>query len=110
MVTRHHRVGLPVLPAIPLSMHASATTPVGLLGDVVLLAQETAAFPEIQAGRLPHRLFRGLLSVHSRSGLHARQTTDMVLYTEGFDGFVTSTAAPIATGWNDQLPGGSLTH
>ncbi len=25
---------------------------------------------------------------------------------EGFDGFVTSTTAPIATGWSDQLPGG----
>jgi hypothetical protein len=103
-------MGLPVLPAIPMYMHASAITPVGPLSVVVHLAQETAAFPEIQAGRLPHCPFRGLLSVQSRSGLHARQTTYMVLYTEGFDGFVTSTAAPIATGWNDQLPGGSFTH
>ena len=29
---------------------------------------------------------------------------------EGFDSFVTSTTAPIATGWSDQLPGGILTH
>ena len=91
-------------------MHASATTPVGPLGGVVLLAQETAAFPEIQVGRLPHHPFRGLLSVHSRSGLHARQAAKAALYTEGFDSFVTSTAAPIATGWNDKLPGGSRTH
>jgi len=28
------------------------------------------------------------------------------LYTRGFDGFVTSTAAPVASGWSDQLPGG----
>jgi hypothetical protein len=110
VVTRHHRVGLPVLPTIPLCMHASATTPVGPLSVVVHLAQETAAFPEIQAGRLPHHPFRGLLSVHSRSGLHARQTTCVVLYTGGFGSFVTSTTAPIATGWNDQLPGGSRTH
>jgi len=34
----------------------------------------------------------------------------VTLYTEGFDGFVTSTAASIATGWSDQLPGGILTH
>src|ERR1017187_7751875 len=27
------------------------------------------------------------------------------LYTGGSDGFVTSTAAPIATGWNDPVPG-----
>jgi hypothetical protein len=32
------------------------------------------------------------------------------LYTEGFDGFVTSTAAPIATGRSDQLPDGTLTR
>jgi hypothetical protein len=25
-----------------------------------------------------------------------------ILSIEGFDGFVTSTAAPIATGWNDK--------
>ena len=33
----------------------------------------TAAFPESQAGRLPCCLFRGLLGVHSRYGLDARQ-------------------------------------
>ena len=27
------------------------------------------------------------------------------LYTEGSDGFVASTAAPIATGWSDPVPG-----
>jgi len=33
-----------------------------------------------------------------------------ILSIEGSDGFVTSTAAPIATGWSDQLPGGIRTH
>src|SRR5262249_15005947 len=33
----------------------------------------TAAFPDIQAGRLPRHPFRGLLGVHSRYGLHTRQ-------------------------------------
>lgn len=32
------------------------------------------------------------------------------LYTEGFSRFVTSTTAPVATGWSDQLPGGIRTH
>jgi hypothetical protein len=31
-------------------------------------------------------------------------------YTGGFSRFVTSTAAPIATGWSDPLPGGIRTH
>ena len=34
-----------------------------------------AAFPVFTAGRLLHYMFRGLLSVHSRYGLHARQVT-----------------------------------
>jgi hypothetical protein len=34
-----------------------------------------AAFPEFLAGRLLHCVFRGLLSVHSRYGLHAREVT-----------------------------------
>jgi hypothetical protein len=32
------------------------------------------------------------------------------LFTGGFNSFVTSTAAPIVTGWNHQLPGGTFTH
>jgi hypothetical protein len=48
-----------------------------------------SAFPEILAGRLPHHVFRGLLSVQSRYGLHTRQVTFMTLYTGGFSRFVT---------------------
>jgi hypothetical protein len=55
----------------------------------------------MQPGRPPHYPFRGLLSVHSRYGLHARQITYVTLYIGGPNCFVASTAAPIATGWND---------
>ena len=34
-----------------------------------------AAFPGVTAGRLLRLVFRGLLSVHSRYGLHAREVT-----------------------------------
>ena len=40
-----------------------------------LTSPEAAAFPEIQAGRLPHHPFRGLRNVHSHYGLHIRQVT-----------------------------------
>ena len=60
-----------------------------------------AAFPDFWAGRLPRCVFRGLLSVHSRYGLHTCQVTYMTLYIGGFSRFVASTAAPIATGWSD---------
>jgi hypothetical protein len=38
------------------------------------------------------------------------ESLDTILSIEGFDGFVTSTAAPIASGWSDQLPGGAFTR
>ena len=50
-------------------------------------------------------LFRGLHGVHLRCGLPARRAAKAARGLEGFDGFVTSAAAPIATGWSDQLSG-----
>ncbi len=65
-----------------------------------------SAFSVIQALRLPRYPFRGLLGVHSRHGLTARQITKCDPFIEDSDGFVALAAASIATGWNDQLPGG----
>ena len=65
----------------------------------------TAAFPKFRVSRLLHYGFRGLLSVHSRYGLQTRRVAYATLYTGGLGGFVTSTAAPIATGWSDPVPG-----
>ena len=68
-------------------------------------APSSSAFPVLLAGRLLHCPFRGLLSVHSRYGLHARRVAIATLYTEGSDSFVASAAAPIATGWSEPVPG-----
>src|SRR5438477_7343172 len=65
----------------------------------------SSAFPVPQAGRLLHHPFRGLLSVHSRYGLHARQVAIATLCTRSFSSFVASTAALIATGWSEPVPG-----
>ena len=43
-----------------------------------------------------------------RYSLHARGVAIATLYIEGFSGFVTSTAASIATGWSDPVPGRDL--
>src|SRR3989442_5755321 len=54
-----------------------------------------------QSGRPVHCPFRGLLGVHSRYGLHTRAVTvyrDTL--SEGFSHFVTSIAAPVASGWS----------
>src|SRR5271156_2585223 len=64
-----------------------------------------SAFPETGAGRLLHHCFRGLLSVHLSYGLHARQVAFATLCTRGFSSFVASTAALIATGWSEPVPG-----
>ena len=57
--------------------------------------------PIWQSGRPAHCPFRGLLGVHSRYGLHTRAVT---VYrdplTEGFSHFVSSIAAPVASGWS----------
>ena len=60
---RSSRLGFPVLRRSPLYMHAVATTPAEP-GCCRSLPQRSSAFPESQAGRLPHCPFRGLLSVH----------------------------------------------
>ena len=67
-----------------------------------------SAFPVRKAGRLLHYPFRGLLSVHLRYGLHAHRVAIATLCTEGFSGFVTSTAASIVTGRNELVPGWDL--
>ena len=65
----------------------------------------TSAFPRLVAGRLLHHYFRGLLGVHSRYGLHARQVAFATLCTRGFSSLVASTTALIATGWSEPVPG-----
>src|SRR6266851_4213219 len=64
-----------------------------------------SAFPRFTAGRLLHHRFRGLLSVHCGYGLHARQVAIATLCTRGFSSLVASTAALIATGWSESVPG-----
>jgi hypothetical protein len=68
---------------------------------VAQFAQSCQPSPIWQSGRPAHCPFRGLLGVHSRYGLHTRAVTvyrDTL--SEGFSHFVTSIAAPAASGWS----------
>ena len=58
--------------------------------------------PSDRSARMPaHCPFRGLLGVHSRYGLHTRAVTVFRdTLSEGFSHFVTSIAAPVASGWS----------
>ena len=89
----------------PLCLHAVANTPAGPTGSFARTLPSTAAFPRFSAGQLLHHPFRGLHSVHFRYGLQTRQVAKATLYTRGFSSFVTSTTAPIATGWSEPVPG-----
>jgi hypothetical protein len=58
-------------------VHAAANTPVQQLGVLFAhLAQLFQPSPIWPSGRPAHRPFRGLLSVHSRCGLHTRAVTN----------------------------------
>jgi len=91
-------MGLPVLRLSSSSTHAVTNTPAEPQAALRSHSPVTTAFPVLTPGRLPHHPFRGLLSVHSHYGLHGRQVPYKTLYTRGFSRFVTSTAAPVATG------------
>ncbi len=70
------------------------------------LPHTTAAFPGKLTGRLPHQY----LSRPAQRSLAFRPACSLdrqaIRFIRGFDGFVTYSAAPIATGWSDPLPGG----
>jgi hypothetical protein len=57
-----------------------------------------------------HFLIPARLSVHSRYGLHARQVVFATLCARGFSSLVASTAALIATGWSEPVPGRVHSH
>ena len=70
-VTRSHRWGFPCCAWFPVST-CRRQYPGGTLGCTSLTSPRTAAFPALKPGRLPQQSFRGLLGVHSRSGLPTR--------------------------------------
>lgn len=71
-----------------------------------------SVFPDLKTGRLPHQYFRGLLSVHSRYGLHTRRVAFTTLYTEGSGGSLPTPplrllpAGAIVAGLDYSLAGG----
>jgi hypothetical protein len=94
-----------VLPLIPIAYMPSPLPRQVRRNLFARTVPSSSAFPVLWAGRPLHYAFRGLLSVHSHYGLHARRVAIATLYTEGSNGFVASTAASIATGWNEPVPG-----
>ena len=90
--------------------HALATTPAEPLERSLALLSAMSAFPDFRAGRPPHCSFRGLLSVHSRWACVLAESPLRSFSIGGFSRFVTSTTAPIATGWSDRCRVGIMSH
>jgi hypothetical protein len=102
-----------VLRPISLCRHAVAITPVGPQAGVLSLPTKpvTAAFPIPLLGRLPHHPSFEACSAFTRvTACLLAESPEATLCIEGFGSIVTSTAAPIATGWSDPMPGGNRTH
>ena len=116
-VTRPHRSGFPVLRWISLSRHAVVITPVARwVGSLV--GRSIPTVPMLASGfGLPHARARSAhtldVSRPARRSLALRPACSPHgprphVCLEGSDGFVTSTAAPRATGWSDPVAGWDL--
>jgi hypothetical protein len=112
-------IGFPVLPQCPICRHAVTITPVG--SRVQIVQDEGVSAPRFPPRRRPSpsswrvgshvTTFEACSVFTTRYGLPTRRTAFRCVCLEGSDGFVTSAAAPIASGWSDQTwPGGTCTH
>src|SRR5215468_9023654 len=102
LVIADHALGPPVLRTLSLCT-CCRHYPGAAAGRTASLTSSQSCQPSLiwPSGRPVHRPFRGLLGVHSRYGLHTRAVTvyrDTL--SEGFSHFVTSIAAPVASGWS----------
>ncbi len=86
----------------------SPTTPAKRIEPVVQFVRSIPAFPQSRQGRPSHRVFRGRLGVHAYYGLPTCRRPNAAFFLPGFDHFVTSMAAGIATRPGRPLPGQDL--
>ena len=113
-VTRPHRLGFPVFRWISVYRHAVVITPVArwvgsLMGrpiPAVSLLASGCGLPRLVAGSastlVVSRPAQRSLALRPACSPHGQKPR---VYLEGSDGFVASTAAPIATGWSDPFAG-----
>ena len=90
-------LGLPVFRRIPLDTFRRGSRAEPLGARVACVANATAALHYRQPGRLPHCLFRGLLSVHCSLRPAYWSGRFATLYSGGFGDVVAFVPAPIAT-------------
>ena len=86
-------------------MHAVVTTPAGLVGPIRSYPPPASAFHE--NGRVGSciMVFEACSTFIHITACMLAKPPKAALYIRGFSSFVTSTTAPIATGWSDPVPG-----
>ena len=100
-----------MLRSISLYRHADANTPVGRLGVFVASSPAHGGLPRKFDGSAPTAWsFEACSAFTHVSACLLAGPPEAARCTKGFDGFVTSSAAPVATGWSDPSPGGNCTH
>ncbi len=90
------QTGFPCCPMFLVDM-LSPTTPAKRIEPVVQFVRSVPAFPQSRQGRPSHRVFRGRLGVHACYGLPTCRRPKAAFFFPGFDHFVTSMVAGIAT-------------
>ena len=96
---------LPVLRLIP-CVDMPAPIPRRNPGLRIAHFSQDGGLPRFDIGSASTTVFRGLLGVHSRSGLPTRRAANAAPCIKGFRGLVTSSTTPIATGWSDPCQAG----
>jgi len=90
----------------PLCLHAVATTPAGPMELIrSLLPHRRRPSPDYSWVGSCIISFEACSAFTRVTTCRLAESPYAILYTGGSDGFVTSTAAPIASGWNDPVPG-----
>jgi hypothetical protein len=94
-----------VLRMVPFCLHAVANTPAGLMELVRSYRSTNFGLPRNWGGSAPALVFSGPAQ-RSLTLRPARSPSRLAtLCTRGFSSFVASTAALIATGWSEPVPG-----
>ena len=110
-LTPPNRMGLPVLRRLSVYTHAVATTPAGSLDGVARLVQRYQPSPN-------YRRVGSCISTFEACSAFTHVTACVLAKSPKVTRFIgvlqekslPLSPAPTATGWNDQLPGGTFTH
>jgi hypothetical protein len=110
-LTLAHRMGLPVLRQLSMYTHAVATTPAGVRDGVARLVPHYQPSPNYRRVGSCICLFEACSTFTHVTACVLAKSPKVTRFIEVLqEKSLPPFPAPIATGWSDQLPGGSCTH